>query len=110
MKSAATVDPATGVATDVVDNESPQFTDDAPLLASDVPAWWHIQKKGGIYYTGQGQGDFTRLLTQISIVGIQDATHAADIAEDFDDVLAWMMTLQPPPWPGSFMRRANMTG
>ncbi|MFT5679890.1 MAG: mono/diheme cytochrome c family protein [Myxococcota bacterium] len=80
--------------------EEPLFAIDDFVLASDVPAWWHVQKKGGLYYTGQGQGDFVPLLTQTSIVGIEDADHAADIAEAFSDVLAWMMTLEPPVWPG----------
>ena len=80
--------------------DTPVFTLDGPPPASDVPAWWLLQKKNALYYNGMGRGDFARLLSQTSIVCIEGTDHADDIDADFPDVLAWVRQLQPPPWPG----------
>ncbi|MFT4977532.1 MAG: mono/diheme cytochrome c family protein, partial [Myxococcota bacterium] len=79
--------------------DAPRF-DLAPTIASDVPPWWNVGKKHALYYNGMGRGDFARLMMQICVVGVWDAEHAADIDAHFPDVLAWLSTLQPPPWPG----------
>lgn len=69
-------------------------------IASDVPPWWHIQKKESLYYTGMGKGSFAKLMSQINVVGIADKDDAAVTAKAMEDVLAYMMTLQPPTYPG----------
>lgn len=82
-------------------SEAPVF-DHGPWdgIASDVPAWWHIQKKHGLYANGMGRGDFARLIQQIGVVMIEDAAHAASITGGMRDLLAYLHTLEPPVYPG----------
>ena len=68
-------------------------------LASDVPPWWNIKKKHGLYYNGMGRGDFTKLLMQASTQGIKDSTEARDIQQHFVDVLAYLESIEPPKYP-----------
>ena len=70
------------------------------FVASDTPPLWHVHKKQSLYYNGMGRGDFRRLVQQIMVVGIDDATHAAAINENMDDVVAYLESLRPPPYPG----------
>ena len=48
-------------------------------LASDVPPWWHVQKKNALYYNAVGRGDMAKLIMQICVVGVWDSDHAAEI-------------------------------
>lgn len=68
-------------------------------LGSDVPPLWNVKKKNALYYTGVGQGDFTKLLMQASVLGSPDSTHARSVQENFVDVLAWLNSLEPPAYP-----------
>ena len=68
-------------------------------LASDTPPWWHIQKKDSLYYNGLGRDDMVKLIMQICIVGVWDVEHAEEIESHFPDVLAYLMTLNPPVFP-----------
>lgn len=68
-------------------------------LASDVPPWWHLKKKNGLYYNGMGRGDYTKLLMQASTQGITDSTEARAIQQKFIDVLAYIESIEPPAFP-----------
>ncbi len=68
-------------------------------LASDVPPLWNVKKKNALYYNGMGRGDFTKLLMQAAVLGIPDSTQARKVNEHFVDVLAWLESLKPPPYP-----------
>ena len=70
-------------------------------LASDVPPWWHLKKKNGLYYNGMGRGDYTKLLMQASTQGIVDSTEAREIQQNFVDVLAYIESIEPPKYPKS---------
>ncbi|MEM7369400.1 MAG: hypothetical protein AAF587_12430 [Bacteroidota bacterium] len=67
--------------------------------ASDVPPLWNVRKKHALYYNGMGRGAFTKLLMQASSQGIQDSSEARKVHDHFDDVLAWIQTLEAPDWP-----------
>jgi len=69
-------------------------------FASDVPAWWNVQKKNALYYNGLGRGDFSKLIQQINVVGIEDKHDAARINAAMPDLLAFIHTLEPPAHPG----------
>ncbi|MCA9296742.1 MAG: hypothetical protein KC983_09490 [Phycisphaerales bacterium] len=69
-------------------------------IASDVPPWWHVQKKSRLYYNGMGRGSFAKLMAQINVVGIQDNADAARTVDAMDDVIAYMKSLTPPTYPG----------
>lgn len=68
-------------------------------IATDVPAWWHLKKKNALYYNGMGRGDFAKLIGQISLVGLDDAEQAQQIATDMVDLLAVLRTIEPPVYP-----------
>lgn len=72
-----------------------------PIIASDVPPLWHLNKKNALYYTGLGRGDFTKHLMQVIVVAIEDSTEARVINNNFDDVMAWIKTLEPPVYPNA---------
>ncbi|MEL6833026.1 MAG: hypothetical protein AAFY48_14920 [Bacteroidota bacterium] len=68
-------------------------------LGSDIPALWHLQKKNALYYTAVGRGDFTKLLFQASVLGIEDSTAARLAQEKFVHITAWIRSLEPPAYP-----------
>ena len=80
--------------------EEPVFSVTNSPLASDVPPWWHVQKKNALYYNAVGRGDMAKLIMQICVVGVWDAEHAAEIDRHFPDVLAYLNGLEPPIYPG----------
>ncbi len=73
----------------------------APRIASDTPAWWLLKKKNALYYNGMGRGDLARMLMQVSVVAVRDATQADAILRHFDDVVAWVRALPAPAWSGT---------
>jgi mono/diheme cytochrome c family protein len=81
--------------------ESPAYPMlDTPPPETDTPAWWLLKKKRALYYGGELTGDFTRSLMQfMSPEGNSfEAVRAAE--GDFEDILAYLRTLEPPPFPG----------
>ncbi len=81
-------------------SETPVFEPRPTTVASDVPPLWNVRKKAALYYNGMGRGDFATLIQQITVVGIEDATDAARIDRSMPDLLAYLWTLEPPPFPG----------
>lgn len=79
-------------------------------ISSDVPAWWHVKKKAALYYNGMGRGRFSKMLMQISVVAIRDTHQAAEIHSHFADLLAWIQTLEPPPYPAEIDRTLATEG
>jgi mono/diheme cytochrome c family protein len=84
----------------LVRGEEPLFELGAGI-PSDTPPWWNIQKKHALYYNGVGRGDMAKLIMQICVVGVWDDTHAADIEMHFPDVLAFLYSIEPPPFPNA---------
>ena len=82
-------------------SETPLFTPPSGSVGSDVPAWWLLKKKNALYYTGLGRGDFTKLLMQTTVVGIKDSTEARVINDSFNDVLAYLQSLEAPKYTRS---------
>ncbi len=68
-------------------------------FASDVPPLWNLKKKNALYYNSMGRGSMTKLLMQASVIGIPDSSSARLVHENFDDVLAWIKTINPPSYP-----------
>lgn len=79
--------------------EEPLYTINEYNIASDIPPLWNVKKKNSLYYTAVGRGDMTKLLFQASVLGIQDSTQARKAQNAFEDVLAWIMALEPPKYP-----------
>jgi len=92
---------AIGFNLDFTWSETPLFTPPSGSVGSDVPAWWLLKKKNALYYTAIGRGDFTKLLMQTTVIGIKDSTEARIINNSFDDVLAYLQSLEAPKYTRS---------
>ncbi len=84
---------------DLTYRETPNFDMPSYNIATDVPPLWNVKKKNSLYYTAVGRGDFTKLLFQAALLGIPDSTQARAAVSRFKDVLAWLQTLEAPPYP-----------
>lgn len=80
--------------------ETPRFDKATTVLASDVPPWWHLSKKHALYYNGMGRGDAARLLMQSSVVATYGLSHLQGVDEGMPDLLAYLMSLEAPSFPG----------
>jgi len=82
-----------------------QWSDNAMLatnydvIPSDVPAWWLLKKKNGMFYNGFGRGDFGRFLMASNLLTVSDTTEAAEVDSHFNDVLAYLNSLEAPAYP-----------
>ncbi|MEC7986807.1 MAG: hypothetical protein VX278_16685, partial [Myxococcota bacterium] len=90
--------------------DDPAFTIATHPISSDVPPWWHIQKKNALYYNAIGRGDFSKLIMQICVVGVWDTRHAESIDSHFPDVLAFLESIDPPVFPGEIDLVAAKSG
>ncbi len=73
---------------------------ESEVIPSDVPALWLLRKKNAMFHNGMGRGDFARSMMASSLLTMQGAEEAAEIDEKFVDVLAFINTLEAPPFPG----------
>lgn len=80
-------------------SDAPLFDVPTDNIWSDTPAWWNLRKRQTLYYTGFGTGAKERMLMQIGVVGLADASQAEDVLHDFDDILAWIEAVEPPVYP-----------
>ena len=71
----------------------------AELIPTDVPAWWLLNKKHAMFYNGFGRGDFGRFLMASNLLTVTDSSEAAEVDSHFNDVLAYIYSLQPPAFP-----------
>jgi cytochrome c5 len=69
------------------------------VIPTDVPAWWLLKKKNGMFYNGFGRGDFSRFLMASNLLTVSDTTEAAEVDSHFNDVLAYINSIQPPKYP-----------
>jgi hypothetical protein len=72
---------------------------DTPPPETDIPAWWLIKKKRCLYYGCELKGDFTRSLMQFMTVPGNSGEDIRSAERDFEDVLAYLLTLTPPRYP-----------
>ncbi|SRR5579871_63235 len=69
------------------------------VIPSDVPAWWLLKKKHGMFYNGFGRGDFARFLMASNLLTVNDTAESAEVDKHFNDVLAYLNSIQPPKYP-----------
>ena len=79
-------------------------------IGSDIPPLWNMKKKNALYYNAMGRGDFTKLLLQAAVLGIQDSTEARKAHNNFADVKAWIESLEPPAYPKEINQRLAKRG
>ncbi len=69
------------------------------VVTTDVPAWWLLKKKNAMFYNGFGRGDFAQFMMLSNILTTTDTSEARAVSQHFGDVLAYIRTLEPPPYP-----------
>ncbi|MEL7473360.1 MAG: hypothetical protein AAGK04_08585, partial [Planctomycetota bacterium] len=84
---------------DLTWSEAPLYPYGDTVITSDVPPWWNVKKKTSLYYNGMGHGDFARLIQQIGVVLMGDAADAERVDPHMHDLLAYIQTLEAPPYP-----------
>jgi mono/diheme cytochrome c family protein len=103
---AAHRDPKTLVWTD-----KEQFNPDAGVVGwVDIPPWWRTKKKHGLYSNGVGRGVQGHHMSFMSVFSVKDTEEAAVIEQNFDDVGAFLRSLQPPKFPGEIDRELARSG
>jgi hypothetical protein len=83
---------------------------ETPPPETDIPAWWLLKKKRCLYYGCELKGDFTRSLMQFMTVPGNSGDDIRGAERDFGDVLAFLMTLEPPKFPGPIDARLATLG
>ena len=113
------VNPADKLAAILVAHRDPQtlqWSDKAMLdvpdevIPTDVPAWWLLRKKNAMFYTGFGRGDFSRFLMMSNLLTVKDTSEAREVNSHFGDVLAFIKTIKPPPYPKPVKRELAALG
>jgi hypothetical protein len=69
------------------------------IIPTDVPAWWLLKKKNAMFYNGFGRGDFSRFLMASNLLTVNDTAESREVDSHFNDVLAYIYSLKPPPYP-----------
>ena len=80
-------------------NPQPLIEIPQQVIPSDVPAWWLLKKKNGMFYNGFGRGDFGRFLMASNLLTVNDTTESASVDKHMPDVLAYINSLQSPKYP-----------
>lgn len=69
------------------------------VVPTDVPAWWLLKKKNGMFYNGFGRGDFGRFLMASNLLTVTDTSESAEVDKHMPDMLAYIQSIQPPEYP-----------
>ena len=70
------------------------------VVPTDVPAWWMLKKKNAMFYNGFGRGDFSKFLMASNLLTVTDTAESREVYSHFNDVLAFINSIQPPKYPG----------
>jgi hypothetical protein len=80
-------------------SDHPLLTVPTEVIPTDVPAWWMLKKKNAMFYNGFGRGDFGRFLMASNLLTVNDTAESVEVDAHFNDVLAYINSIQPPPYP-----------
>jgi hypothetical protein len=69
------------------------------VIPTDVPAWWLMKKKNGMFYNGFARGDFAKYLMLSNLLTVSDSSEAREVSNHFGDVLAFIRSIRPPVYP-----------
>jgi len=69
------------------------------VIPTDTPPWWLLKKKHAMFYNGFGRGDFGRFLMASNLLTVSDSSEAREVDSHFNDVLAYIYSIQPPQYP-----------
>jgi len=79
--------------------DEPQLPVPNEVIPTDVPAWWLLKKKNSMFYSGLGRGDFARIMIATNSLATSDSMKTREIDDKFDDVLAYIFSLEAPEYP-----------
>lgn len=82
-------------------SDAPSISIPSEVVPTDVPPWWVLKKKNAMFYAGNGRGDFSRYLMASSLLTMKDSSKANEVNQRFPDVLAYILSLTPPAYPGT---------
>jgi mono/diheme cytochrome c family protein len=68
-------------------------------LCEDVPAWWHFRKKKTIYHLGVADSRSIRTMMPFLLIPGNTAEYIKGKESDFADIRAFLLRMQPPPYP-----------
>ena len=80
------------------------------LIPTDVPAWWLLKKKNAMFYSGFGRGDFPRFLMASNLLTVSDTAESAEVLTHFNDVLAYLYSIEAPKYPKATNQQTAATG
>ncbi len=80
------------------------------VVPTDVPAWWLLKKKNAMFYNGFGRGDFGKFLMASNLLTVSDTTESREVESHFNDVLAYIKTIEPPKYPRSVNEQLAQQG
>ena len=68
-------------------------------LIEDVPAWWLMKKKKTMYHTGAGHAQSVRTMMPFLLTPLNSADYIKRLEPTFADIQAYLLSLDPPPYP-----------
>lgn len=77
---------------------------------ADVPAWWLLKKKRTMYYTGATDARSVRSLMQFMMHPLNGAEAFPKAEPAFRDILAYLVSLEPPKYPFAIDRAKAARG
>ena len=75
----------------------------------DAPPWWNLKKKKFLYSDGFVEGGFSRAIMQFAMLSADGATFRS-WETDFSDILAYLLSIQPPKYPWAIDERLAREG
>ncbi len=79
--------------------DEPAFPLPAVLFPTDVPPWWRTKKKSSHFHNGLSRGDHRGTMILASMVCTDTNEEAEEIMEYFDDLYAYVRSLEAPVYP-----------
>lgn len=90
--------------------DSTYFDVPKETIPSDVPAWWLLKKKNAMFYAGVGRGDFGKYLMLSNILTVKDTAEAREVYTHFDDVQAYIRSIEAPKYTREVDKRLARKG
>lgn len=79
--------------------DNPTIQAPSEIIPTDVPAWWLLKKKNAMFYHAIGRHDFTKYAMVMSFLTLKDSAKANEINKNFEDVLAYIYSIEAPKYP-----------
>jgi cytochrome c2 len=87
------------------DSQTLAWSDEAHTVVPDIrlpvdtPPWWHMAKKSGLFFNGMARADHRATMMFASSLCTDDVAEAAEILTYFDDIRAFLASIDPPEYP-----------